>query len=258
MQSVRVRPNISRSSYIIHKRPAYLTAPPSPKKFGRHATFSYEKQRVNDILPQIRQLVARDRPDITIIEMAGLSDTYNPNVVMCLQKCGDIAFIENGKFSKTFDFKFEKSASPNFFAELWSNKNPNTSWHKLGWVMTTLTDYILYSFEGYNRIGIISITGLRQWLKLLYNNEQTIEESPTLKQFRMVAQEKHQQNNKTVGVLIPFQEMPDNVMIGCIVLDGESSYYTKGEHFHVGLPNKFAGECEQTEIPYEDRISNLL
>ena len=123
--------------------------------------------------------------------MTGLKDNYNQDVVRTLQMCGDIALIEDGKFSKTFDFKFEKSASPNLFTELWSNKSTEKGLHKLGWVMTTYTDYILYSFESYNRIGVISLSGLRQWLRVRVKCEDTIEESSIIKKYRMVDQGKH-------------------------------------------------------------------
>lgn len=251
-----LRPPLNKS--VLVKKPAYLSGEGQPTVFGRHETFSYEKERIEQIVPKVRELIKKDKPSAQIIEMTGTTSHYNQNVVRTLQMCGDIALIEDGKFSKTFDFKFEKSASPNLFTELWSNKSSNKGLHKLGWVMTTYTDYILYSFEEYNRIGVISLDGLRQWLRVRTKCEATIEESPVIKKYRMVDQGKHKQANRTVGILVPFSDLPESVLIGCLVFEENECYYAKGEHFSKGLPSVFAGDVTHPAIPAHERIENLI
>jgi len=220
---------------------------------------TYEKKRISEVVPGLQALVAKSSGFVG--EISG-EDTYrNFLSLKSLQKSGDILIFRGGKITASADFKFEQQPSPNMFFEIWSNwQGEKDSFNTLGWALSSLTDYVLYVFDGYPYIAVISLSHMRKWLGLRYNQPESIDMPALERQFRIRSQGKYQQMNKSVGCLIPFSKLPDDVLVGCIVMDEfDEWHYVKGQHFAAGLPDTFAGAFkEMPPVDMESRFFELL
>lgn len=148
-----------------------------------------------------------------------------------LQSNGDLLVvrIESGCYLRSADLKVERKASPNLFFETFSNVHISPM-AKLGWGYTAKVDEIWYAFDDLNMVAFLNFHLLREWLN------ESPDGTPRHLSFRHVPQTTHNQKNVTMGILIPFRQLPLSVFEKAFKINGEESKMISREAFLSSLP----------------------
>lgn len=101
---------------------------------------------------------------------------------------GDYLAVKNNK-AYILEFKAEEKHTGNLFIEIWSNEGVN-----LGWFRKCRADYIIYHFLDNGKAYLINMAEFKK--ELIEPNH------------KQVKQNKHNQPNISVGLLVPVNKYP--------------------------------------------------
>lgn len=120
------------------------------------------------------------------------------------KKYGDVLIQEkksNGMW--TVEIKAEKSPSPNFFLEHWSNGK----WLTTGWMFTLQADLLFYHFLDSDELYIMKLPHLQRWFHFGegFNKSEPCLYRPGCERFPLKRQKKYDQLNDTWGRCVPIE-----------------------------------------------------